>query len=153
VEQVYLEIESEAYLEMEAEIKLDFDLYWALFSSTEKPFDVQLEQFYLYNQTEKNNKTDQSNTTKIVRKKRSTENATETCPDDVLVTKIVIYFQMDKIANDAVLASAKALLLKMYVVIIRHLTFLIGRTSAETQLRFFQFFLTVCFCTEVLTRK
>ena len=125
---VSIEKESEEFLKVEAEMKLEIDYYWTFFSTVERPFDVKLARFEFYNQTEEykndqNNKTEPSSAAKLMRKKRSDENSTETCNPDAIVTRIIIYFHMDKLANASEIANAKALLIKMYVAVfsfVRH---------------------------------
>ena len=116
LEEIIVEENTPEFDAMEAHIEADFDMYWNLYSDLEKPFSVELEKFRSYNDSTQEfagyNET-LTNTTDIARWRRSIENST--CPDNLLVTKIVIYFHMEKLEDDAALQSAKALLLKMYV--------------------------------------
>ena len=121
LEEIIVEENTPEFDAMEAHIEADFDMYWNLYSDLEKPFSVELEKFRSYNDSTQEfagynqtlTNTTLTNTTEIARWRRSTENST--CPDNLLVTKIVIYFHMEKIEDDAALNSAKTLLLKMYV--------------------------------------
>jgi len=193
---VFVEQESEEFLQLQSAIVLDVNLYWEQFSTIEKPFEIKLQQFEqidshddsshddlshddsshddsadddstyddsAHDDSSQNdssnddsadegsadydsavddsahddssnnesadddsvvddsshddshndsfNKTQSSNSTEIVRKKRSNENST--CPDDAVATKLVIFFDMDKIDNDSVMDSVKSLLVTM----------------------------------------